>query len=135
LLTAARRLPIIFLDLKGAAFSKEGVQEIGAAAEELRIEPHVALFVMGPDQEALVAQAGYKGPLIRGYLVREGRGPARGGAGALHRRLLLLLLLCSLAPLLVWHCSAPPPGVGCRASFSRDRLKIPGCTHAYEPLI
>jgi len=71
-LPPACRLPGIFMDLKGPAFSQEAVQKVAAAAEEQRILPHVALFVMGPEQEGVAVQAGYKGPLIRGYAVSDG---------------------------------------------------------------
>ena len=71
-----RRLPGIFMDLKGAAFTKEAVQRVSKAASELNILPHVAIFVMSPEQEALALAAGYGGPLIRGYLVSGARPPA-----------------------------------------------------------
>ncbi|GAB4814174.1 hypothetical protein N2152v2_001220 [Parachlorella kessleri] len=64
------RLPGIFMDLKGPAFSQAAVQRVAATAEEQRILAHVALFVMGPEQEGVAMQAGYQGPLIRGYADR-----------------------------------------------------------------
>lgn len=75
------RLPAIFMDLKGPAFTKDAVARIAREAADLRIAPHVAVFVMTPEQEALAAAAGYQGPLIRGYMDKKDPNPTLSAAG------------------------------------------------------
>ena len=69
-------LPLLLVELKGPAFAPEALAAIAAAAAAEKVTRHVALFVASDAQLAAARDAGFKGPLIRAFMVRGPAPPA-----------------------------------------------------------
>ena len=63
-------MPLVFLELKGAAFNTDAIDWLWAEVLELGIVNHVALYVTDDTQPGMLAQqTHWQGLLIRGFRV------------------------------------------------------------------
>ena len=101
-------LPLLLLELKGAAFAPGALKAIAASASEEKVARHVALFVASDAQLAAARDAGFKGPLARAFMVRAGLGAP--GQRLLFQSLLACpaLLYAALSPLSCCRCVSSP---------------------------
>lgn len=69
-------MPLVFLELKGAAFNTDAIDWLWAEVLELGIVNHVALYVTDDTQPGMLAQqTHWQGLLIRGFRVSDHRCP------------------------------------------------------------
>ena len=62
-------MPLILIDLKGAAFSQPVIDKLWELVLDLAIVDYTALYILDPAQLALAQHSQWRGPLIRCWLV------------------------------------------------------------------